>query len=60
MAIPVVDALFDAFGPFLLPAAVFAAGTVGYGVLLLAGRLLTSGTTAEAEDEAADTDRHQG
>jgi hypothetical protein len=59
MDIAVVEVLFDAFGPFLLPAALFAAGVVGYGILLLTGRLLTS-ETADAGDDTADADRHQG
>lgn len=60
----VVDPLFDAFGPFLLPAVVFAAGVVGYGVLFLVGRLLDDERTAEwstgtsaGSDESAETDR---
>lgn len=67
MDLPVVDALLEAFGPFLFPVLLFAAGVVGYGVLFLAGRLLdderttgwSTGTT-ERGDEAADTERPEG
>lgn len=67
MDIPVVDALFDIFGPFLVPVVLFAAGVVGYGVLLLAGRLLAPGETpewpvgtAESDEDPDDTGRHEG
>ena len=33
-----LEALWRSFGPFLIPAAVFAAGVVGYGVLYLLSR----------------------
>jgi hypothetical protein len=62
MDLSVVDALLEAFGPFLFPVLLFAAGVVGYGVLFLAGRLLDAewtGTT-EGSDDAAETDRHEG
>jgi hypothetical protein len=67
MDIPVVDAVLRAFGPFLIPAAVFAAGVVGYGVLFLAERLLDdegptgwpTGTT-EGSDDPTDTERQEG
>jgi membrane protein DedA with SNARE-associated domain len=32
------EALWRSFGPFLIPAAVFVAGVVGYGVLYLLSR----------------------
>lgn len=37
---PVVDALLDVLGPFVFPIVLFAAGAVGYGLLLALGRLL--------------------
>ena len=70
MDLSVVGALLEAFGPFLFPVALFAAGVVGYGVLFLAGRLLDDeGTTewptgptgpTEGSDDATDTERHEG
>ena len=70
MDFAVVDVLFETFGPFLFPAALFAAGAVGYAVLLLAGRLLAdeeptgwpTGTaeTGETDEAVTDTDRHEG
>jgi hypothetical protein len=73
MDISGVDALLDAFGPFLLPVALFAAGVVGYGVLFLVGRLMTTEGTdgtdgtdgwptgpSEATEEPTDPDRHEG
>ena len=35
----VVDALVSTFGPFLIPAALFSLGVVGYLVIVLLGRL---------------------
>ncbi len=37
---PVVDALLDVLGPFVFPIVLFAAGAVGYGLLLSVRRLL--------------------
>lgn len=34
-----VGFLVDTFGPFLIPVVVFAAGVVGYGVLVVLNRL---------------------
>jgi hypothetical protein len=33
-----VDAVFETFGPFLIPAVVFVLGVVGYGLLWLLSR----------------------
>jgi hypothetical protein len=62
-----VEALVGAFGPFLLPVLLFAAGLIGYGVLFLAGRVLSPNPTdewrAETDDVGegtADPDRHEG
>lgn len=33
-----VDPLVEAFGPFLIPAAVFVIGAIGYGLLILLTR----------------------
>lgn len=60
MALPVVDTLFDTFGPFLVPVVLFVAGAVGYAVLLFAGRLLTSGAATEIDDDTADADCGEG
>jgi hypothetical protein len=67
MDVPVVDALLDAFGPFVIPTVVFAAGAVGYGLLFLAGRMLgADGSrpwgTEDREDrgDAPDPDRRDG
>jgi hypothetical protein len=35
----IVESVVETFGPFLIPAAVFAAGLVGYGVLYALTRL---------------------
>ncbi|PSQ10707.1 hypothetical protein BRC93_08375 [Halobacteriales archaeon QS_5_70_15] len=63
----VVDRLLDAFGPFLFPVALFAAGAVGYAVLFLAARLLdrertegTTGWSTGTSDDGGDTDRREG
>lgn len=62
-----MDVLFETFGPFLVPAVLFVAGAVCYGVLLLAGRLLAPGVTSEwptetsePDEDTADADRHEG
>ncbi|MEF8842448.1 MAG: hypothetical protein V5A62_12620 [Haloarculaceae archaeon] len=61
-----VDALLDAFGPFFLPVALFAAGVVGYGFLFLVGRLMAAEgagwwtETAEGSDDTTDAERHEG
>ena len=62
-----VDALVGAFGPFLFPVALFAAGLIGYGVLFLADRVRspnpTDGWRAETDDVgegSAESDRHEG
>ena len=34
----VVDALVETFGPFLIPATIFAIGVIGYGILILLTR----------------------
>ena len=34
----VIDTLVETFGPFLIPAAIFAIGVVGYGILILLTR----------------------
>lgn len=34
----VLDTLFSTFGPFVIPVVLFAAGVVGYGVLLALSR----------------------
>ena len=66
MDIPVADALLGSFGPFLLPVALFAAGVIGYGVLLFAGRLLSAdGSPAWRTEDSeevpdADADGHEG
>ncbi len=39
LQIPVIDALVETFGPFLIPVVVFAAGLVGYGLLYALSRL---------------------
>ena len=64
---PLVDALLGAFGPFLFPVLLFAAGAVGYGVLFLVARLRgSSGTVewgpepSESGEDAGDADRHEG
>jgi hypothetical protein len=60
MNIPVVDALLGAFGPFVIPVLVFAAGVVGYGVLFFAGRVLSAegatGWATEDDEEPPDPD----
>lgn len=63
----IVETLLDAFGPFLFPVALFAAGVVGYGVLLLANRALAaeepgewSSETSGVSDDTTDADRHDG
>ncbi len=33
-----VEVLFRTFGPFVIPAAIFVVGLVGYGILLLLNR----------------------
>lgn len=67
MDISGVDALLGAFGPFLLPVVLFAAGVVGYGFLFLVGRLIaTEGAdgwptgTNGATEEPTDPDRTEG
>ena len=39
LLVPILDALVDTFGPFLIPAAVFGAGLIGYGLLYAISRL---------------------
>lgn len=66
MDISGVDALLGAFGPFLLPVVLFAAGVVGYGFLFLVGRLMAAeGTgwrteTTDGSDDTTDAERHEG
>ena len=66
MGLPVVDTLFEIFGPFLVPAVLFVVGAVGYGLLLLADRLLSPRDDLEwrpetpEADEEADRDCHEG
>lgn len=38
LACAVVEWLGDTFGPFLIPPALFVAGGIGYGILLLLSR----------------------
>jgi hypothetical protein len=46
----IVDAVIETFGPFLIPATVFAVGAVGYGLLILLSRY---GLVPEKESEEA-------
>jgi len=59
-----VDALLDAFGPFVIPAVVFAAGAVGYGLLFFAGRMLDADGSlprgTEDREDTPDPDRRDG
>jgi hypothetical protein len=48
-----VDALVGAFGPFLFPVALFAAGLIGYGVLFLADRIQSPNPTDQWRTERA-------
>lgn len=64
MDIPVVDALLDALGPFVIPAVVFTAGVVGYGLLFFAGRMLDADGSlpwgTEDREDHTDPDRRDG
>ena len=62
-----VDALVGAFGPFLFPVLLFAAGLIGYGVLFLADRIQSPNPTDQWRTDPEDvgegqteSDRHEG
>lgn len=64
MDIPVVNAFLDAFGPFVIPVVVFAAGVVGYGLLFFVGRMLDADGSlpwgTEDREDAPNPDQREG
>lgn len=61
-----VEGLVGTFGPFLIPAVVFAAGVVGYATLLFLNRRLASDDTdavvnpSAGDPDESTTDRDHG